>query len=75
MIHDATVEVTCDRADGCHASIAIQPEFVYRDCSGKNGYYDTSDSAIEQKVEGAEWIVRDGKHYCSKECAEIGEEK
>jgi hypothetical protein len=65
MIHDATVEVTCD---GCGDSRSIQPDFVYRNTSETSGYYDTSDEAIEAKLEQEDWIVRDGKHYCSESC-------
>jgi hypothetical protein len=61
MLHDATIEVTCD---GCSSAITIEPEFVYRDYSGKNGYYDTSDDAIEAKLVIEGWEVLDGKHYC-----------
>jgi hypothetical protein len=63
VIHDARVEVTCD-GDGCAVGIEIEPEFCYRDYSGRNGYYDTSDAAIERKLEHEGWFVQDGKHYC-----------
>lgn len=62
-IHDATVEVTCDGKD-CTCSLTVEPDFVYRDYSGKNGYYNTSDDAIGEKLEIEGWIVQDGKHPC-----------
>lgn len=63
MIHDAKVEVTCD-GKGCGESIEIEPEYVYRNYSGSSGYYDTSDDAIERKLEREGWTVLDGQHYC-----------
>lgn len=63
MIHDAKVEVTCD-GEHCMESIEVEPEFVYPDYSGKNGYYNTKDSALEKLIEQAEWQVKDGKHFC-----------
>jgi hypothetical protein len=66
-INDATVEVQCD---GCGEIEDISPEYVYRDYSGKNGYYDTTDSAIEEKLLGLGWGVKDGKHYC-EDCKSV----
>jgi hypothetical protein len=63
MIHDAVVRVSCD-GDGCSEEIEIQPEFVYRDYSGRSGYYDTSDEAIEKKVAQEGWFAQGDKHYC-----------
>ena len=69
MIHDATVEVTCD-GDFCLDSVTMEPEYVCHSRSGGSGQHDTSDSAIERKlVREHEWIVIDGKHYCCRECA------
>lgn len=68
MIHDARVEVTCD-GKGCTESIEIQPDFVYRSVSGASGYYDCSDSAIEEKLPAEGWTAADGKHFCES-CAE-----
>lgn len=62
MIHDATVEVTCD---GCGSSEFIELPAGLRDT------YIARDSDIERKIQKKEWIVRDGKHYCSKGCAGI----
>lgn len=65
MIHDATVEVTCDRADGgCRESEHIELNWHL-------GGYDDSDSDIEKKLARRDWVVRDGKHYCSKACASV----
>lgn len=62
-IFDAKVEVTCD-GEHCRESIQIQPDFVYRDYSGKSGHYDTRDSAIEEILVSEGWAVEDGKHLC-----------
>lgn len=67
MIHDATVEVSCD-GQRCSQSITLEPEFVYPDYSGKNGYYNTKESALEEKLVHEGWLVRDGKHYCCTDC-------
>lgn len=61
MIHDATVEVTCDE---CSETFIVRPDYVYNDYSGKSGHYDTSDSAIEKKIAREGWTVKDGKHFC-----------
>jgi len=66
-ILDAVVPVCCD-GKGCSETIDIQPEFRYRDYSGKSGAYDTSDEAIEKKLLSENWIVVDGKHYCCESC-------
>ena len=72
MIHDAKVEVTCD-GSCCHESVEILPPYVYRDYSGTNGYYDTSDRAIVKELTNEGWFIQDDKHYCCAECApEIG---
>jgi len=69
MIYDAKVEVTCD-GENCLSHEMVQPEYVYRSMSGSGGHYDTTDSAIEKKLEhDYRWVVRDGKHYCCPECA------
>lgn len=63
MIHDATVEVTCD-ADGCRESVHVQLH-----AGGRNTYL-CHDSNIEDRLASEhDWIVRDGKHYCSESCA------
>jgi hypothetical protein len=63
VIHDAKVEVTCD-GNGCMESIEICPDYVYFDYSGNNGGYDTSNDAIEKKLDEFDWVVIDGKHLC-----------
>ena len=74
MIHDAFMEVTCD-GDKCGDAVNVAMEFVYRDYTGENGYYDHADDSIESKlVEDHEWKVADGddgknKHYCCEDCA------
>ena len=69
MIHDAKVEVTCD-ARNCDGSEYVDLVWVYSDYSGNNGYYDSSDSVIEDALEDLDWVIYDGKHFCCKDCFE-----
>jgi hypothetical protein len=70
MIHDPTVEVTCDNED-CGDSVFVELDYVYHDYSGRNGQYDTEDKTIERQLENEHgWVVVDGKHYCCDDCAE-----
>jgi len=70
MLHDAVIEVTCDR-EGCHESVFVPMEWVYRNYSESSGYYDHRDAKIEEKlVDEFAWVVQDGKHFCSSFCAE-----
>jgi hypothetical protein len=63
MIHDAEVEVTCDGKD-CRGRVYVGLRAGARDT------YIADDSAIERSVAREhDWVVRDGKHYCSEECA------
>lgn len=67
MIHECYAEVTCDK---CQTSVYIQLDFVYPDYTGENGYHDSEDSSIEKKlINEHEWIMKDGKHFCSYDCA------
>ena len=68
MIHDAQVEVTCD---GCSDSVYIGLHYVYSGAMGTQGRYNDDESAIEQDLQTEGWIVREGKHYCSEECARV----
>ncbi len=71
MIHDATVVVTCD-GDSCWESETVELDYIYYDYSGKNGAYNSDDSAIEEELERrGDWIVDDGKHYCCQECKDM----
>lgn len=72
MIHDATVEVTCD-GDGCTESVLISPDFGYPNYSGEGGSYKTDDHSIESKLSAEDWCVCDGKHFCES-CLEDLEE-
>jgi hypothetical protein len=65
MIGDAIVPVYCDT---CDAKIEIEPAYVFHDYSGKSGYYDTADSAIEKDLIQHGWVVKDGKQYCDSSC-------
>jgi len=68
MIHDATVEVTCD--NDCGESVHVDLDWVYRSYDGNSGYYDQDEAKTVRKlVDDHDWVVRDGKHFCSPECA------
>ena len=69
MIHDATVEVTCDSDDFCWESETIPLSYVFSNYSGKSGRYDDDDSKIEQELENRGWIIANGKHFCCYGCA------
>lgn len=69
MLHDATIEVTCDR-EGCHENVFVPMKWVYSNLSESSGYYDHRDTVIEEKLVEFLWIVRDGKHFCSLYCAD-----
>lgn len=66
MIHDATVEVTCD-GEKCMATVVIALRWMYRNMSPESGYYDASDKEVERRLVHEAWSVVDGKHYC-EEC-------
>lgn len=76
MIHDATVEVTCDNPN-CRESIQVELPFNYPDLSGRNGRYEHQLSAIRSRIEAEEWVIvgeePDEKTYCSG-CAPEEEE-
>jgi len=68
MIHDASVEATCD-GGGCRESVCIPLEWVYRSQAPSSGFYDADDAKIEETLaDRHDWIVGDGKHFCSPEC-------
>lgn len=74
MIHDATVEVTCDNAQ-CSETVMVELEYVYQTYSGSSGYYDSSESKIEFELKSYHgWVVaEDGaegsRHFCCSECS------
>lgn len=71
MIHDAIVQVTCDR-ERCRESVFVGLEWVYHSLHESSGFYDYDDSKTETQLRDEhEWIVCDGKHYCTSECAAI----
>ncbi len=68
MIHGAFMEVTCDGIE-CTSSEWVELDFVYRDYSGKDGFYEHADGKIEEKlVNDHKWTVADSKQYCCDEC-------
>lgn len=64
MIHDAIVPVTCDNEE-CSKS-----KFDGRFCI--NMPYEWGEKELQ---EGYGWIIINGKHYCSQECADEAEDK
>lgn len=70
MIHDPTIDITCDKCDN---EIVFEPEFKFRDYSGKNGEYDCSTRAIEEWLETQNWVSNDDEHYC-EDCTEDDDE-
>ena len=69
MIHDAQIEVTCD-ARCCNSSEYIDLPWCYSDYTGNNGYYNSSDSIIEDALGELEWVVRGQYQFCCKDCYE-----
>ena len=65
MIHDAKVEVTCDGAR-CD-------EFVFADLHAVIGILFIKMRIENEIVKLHDWIVLDGKHYCSEHCYESGD--
>lgn len=61
MIHDATVEITCD-GKNCRSSIVVDLPV------GARNTYLASDDAIGRQAKREEWIVKDGEHFCCEEC-------
>jgi len=71
MINNVYVyaEVSCDNPS-CLETIRVRLGYLY---VGQSGQYDSSETAIGKTLEHEyDWLVRDGKHYCSENCA--GEE-
>lgn len=67
MIHDATVEVTCDNT-GCAAS-----EFVPLPAGPRDTYL-ARDGDIEKGLSSMGWVCKDSQQFCCQECAdEYGE--
>lgn len=68
MIHDATVEVTCD-GESCTASVYAELNWVYGGINHTDGRYDADDKAIEATiVRDHEWFVDGTNQYCSERC-------
>lgn len=76
MIHDATVEVSCDDPH-CDESIIIGLPFTYPNLSGRGESYDHRLTAIRKKIEAEEWVVvgeeGEEKTYCGAHAAVLGE--
>jgi hypothetical protein len=63
MIHDATVEVTCE-GKKCKESVFVPL------VAGARDTYLADDNDIERDLErDHDWIVKDGHHFCSPECS------
>ncbi len=68
MIHDATVEVTCDRPR-CRESVRVPLGFVYGGVMHTRGRYDHDDAKVARRLaEDFGWVVRGENQYCSPEC-------
>lgn len=63
MIHDATVEVTCDK-DGCNETCLLKPKYVHSDRSEGGGHYDTSDGSLYKLLEVQGWSIEGDKTFC-----------
>lgn len=64
MIHDASIEVSCD-GKGCYASVQVRLHYVYDSYSGSSGRYDDDEGTIEKSIRDEEgWCSEDGKQYC-----------
>lgn len=61
MIHDATVEVTCDGRN-CRESVCVDLP------AGARNTYLAEDSQIERDLAAQEWIVENSQHFCCQEC-------
>lgn len=72
MLHDAIVEVTCDR-EQCTEIVFVKLEWKYRTMNESSGFYDSNDATIEETLIGDhDWVVRNSKHFCTPECAKPG---
>lgn len=69
MIHDVTVEVTCDN-DGCVESVVLNPEYVYNGYNESSGHYDTSEKALARLLKAEGWLIDDERTYCCEGCAQ-----
>ena len=70
MIFDATfVEVMCDNKD-CGCSVLVDLP------AGARSTYLADDDMIEKRlVSWHEWVVEDGRHFCSEECRDADVER
>lgn len=66
-IHDAKCEVTCDEPV-CRESIVLDMPARF-DRWGNFLGYRLADDEAEKALLKEDWIVRDGKHFCSAFCA------
>lgn len=63
MLHDATVEITCDGEDcDCYTTIGL--EYRYTGYNGSGGHYVCNDSHVERKLTDEGWSVVDEEHFC-----------
>lgn len=63
MQHKPEVEFTCD-CIGCTASMFLEMTFYV-------GGYELRDQEIKERLPADHgWLVIDGQHFCSRECAE-----
>lgn len=68
MIHDATVEVTCD-GPRCNQSVTVTPRVVYSGIGHTAPVLDDDDEAIGRLIErDHDWLVNGGKQFCCDTC-------
>ena len=65
MIHDATIEISCDK---CHDSIFYEMPYGYTDYSEGGGHYCSDDTDIEDFLESEGWITAGDEHFCCLDC-------
>jgi hypothetical protein len=69
-ISNTYVTVACD-CHGCRSNEEVELPFVYSGPMHTLGHYDHCDEFIEKKIRRMEWVIRNGKHFCSLDCLEM----
>ena len=70
MIHDATIEITCDT---CQQAIIYDMPLVFDYYLGNGGLYASNDADIEAFLEHEGWYIDGDKHYCQAGCVPAAE--
>lgn len=69
-ISDAYVLAMCDGGN-CREHVEIQLPRRHRNMADSSGYPDDHEHTLGRLLKEQEWVCRDGKHFCSRECAEF----